>query len=82
LDFEREHTGFKAFIVRPGGVLESEGVLAHLATGLGVPVVGVKALGAVMVHMAVTGEGERVVENRELVLRGRELLKGQEQEGK
>lgn len=84
LDVEKEHSdSLQAFIVRPGTVLAHEGILAGLAAGLGVPAVSVQGLAAVMVDMALRGkaDGERVLDNKELVVMGRELLKAKVEKG-
>ena len=78
LDFTAEHKGaFDAFIIRPAVVIASDGGVAWVAECLRAPVVSVQRLAAVMIELALNGGQEKIWENRELVSRGRELLKGQ-----
>jgi hypothetical protein len=78
LDFTVKHNGaFDAFIIRPAAVIASDGGVAWVAASLRAPVVSVQRLAAVMLELALNGGQEKIWENRELVSRGRELLKGQ-----
>jgi hypothetical protein len=67
---------FDAYIVRPGAVLANGGGVAGVAVSLGAPAVSVQGLAAVMVELALSGGEEKVLENSELVARGKGLVKG------
>jgi hypothetical protein len=78
LGFTAEHMGtFDAFIIRPAAVISSNGGVAWVAASLRAPVVSVQRLAAVMIELALNGGQEKIWENRDLVSRGRELMKGQ-----
>jgi hypothetical protein len=79
LDFTAEHKEvFDAIVVRPGAVLANGGGVAGIAACVGAPAVSVQGLAAVMVELALKGAEEKVWENKELVARGKELLRAQE----
>lgn len=66
----------KIFVVRPGGVLR-EGVVGsatNAVLGWALPVVEVKILGEAMVDLAFNGGKEVMVENKEIVERGKRVL--------
>jgi hypothetical protein len=78
LEFAKTHEGvFDAFITRPAWVVPkaSEGGILDLVRKALPAKVGVDQLAAVMVDLALNGGKTNILENGELVNRGRVLLK-------
>jgi hypothetical protein len=73
LEFGKQNPSVKAYVVRPGGVLAKGGgaLLRHLLPTFAVRV---DELAAAMVDITVHGGGEQVVDNKDIVQRGREFL--------
>lgn len=62
------------FIMRPSGVTPKErGVIKSIAASVA-PLIRVNELAAAMVDVAVNGGGKQTWENRDLVVKGREVL--------
>ncbi len=76
LQFGEKNKNVKIFVVRPGGVLKegAVGAATNAVLGWALPVVQVKILGAAMVDLAVGGGNEVMVENKEIVERGKRVL--------
>lgn len=76
IEFAERNRNVETYVVRPGGVLGSKGSVLLPVLGRLLPMVSVGMLGAVMVDLAVNGGGEgELVQNKEILERGRELLK-------
>lgn len=72
MEFGKQNQNVETYVVRPGGVLEGEKGAALL--GCVLPTISVRMLGAAMVDLAINGGVKEVLQNKDIVERGRELL--------
>jgi hypothetical protein len=74
LEFAKQHKNVKPYVVRPGGVLGPNASAFQPVLGCLLPTVSVEILGKVMADLAVNGGSSELVQNKEILERGKELL--------
>jgi hypothetical protein len=74
LEFAQQHENIKPYVVRAGGVLGANASSLQPVLGCLLPTVSVETLGKVMADLAVNGGSSELVQNKDILERGKELV--------